>query len=118
DALKRLREEAPQATREGFVEETRHWVMRDVRDGGGNGWRVCRDRQVLMQIIRRFGESSIERWSAATWEEFTLQVLWRVCREGVPLADPPRAEPHPAIRHRDLLRDATGEDSDALVQEF
>jgi uncharacterized protein YbcC (UPF0753/DUF2309 family) len=118
DALKRLREEAPQAIREGFVEETRHWVMRDVRDGGGNGSRVLRDREVLMQIIQRFGESSIERWSAATWEAFTLQVLWRVCREGVHQVEPPRAEQHPAIRHRDLLREVTGEDSDALVHEL
>jgi uncharacterized protein YbcC (UPF0753/DUF2309 family) len=118
DALQRLREEAPQATRERFVDETRHWVMRDVRDSGGKESRVLKDRELLMQIIRRYGESSIERWSAATWEEFTLQVLWRVCREGVQHAEPPRTEPHPSLRHRDLLRDATGEDSDALVHEL
>ena len=118
DALKRLREEAPKATRERFVEETRRWVMRDVRDGSGKDSVVPRKREMLMQIIRRFGESSIERWSAATWEEFTLQVLWRVCRNGIQFADPPRVEMHPAIRHRDLLLDATGEDSDALVNEL
>lgn len=118
DALKRLREEAPKATRERFIEETRRWVMRDVRDGSGKDTVVPREREMLMQIIRRFGESSIERWSTATWEEFTLQVLWRVCRNGIQFADPPRVEPHPAIRHRDLLLEATGEDSDALVNEL
>ena len=118
DALKRLREEAPQATRERFMDETRRWVMRDVRDGSGKETLVPRERELLMQIIRRYGESSIERWSAATWEEFTLQVLWQVCRNGIQFAEPPRAELHSAIRHRDLLLDASGEDSDALVHEL
>ena len=72
----------------------------------------------LKELLDRFGESTIENWSDDDWEGFTLQALWRVCYDGV--RDLPAAPAPPArtARHRDLLYDATGEDTDLLVNDF
>jgi uncharacterized protein YbcC (UPF0753/DUF2309 family) len=112
DALRRVRPEASAVARGRLIAETRRWVMRDLRGRGGAGrlappW--------LPELFARFGESGIESWGEATWEAFTLEVLWRVCREGVrdvPPAPPP-ARPH--RRHRDLLLQVTGVDTDSWV---
>ena len=72
------------------------------------------DAEGLAELLDRFGESTIESWSDDDWEAFTLQALWRVCCDGVRDL-PPFTPPPPAVRHRDLLLEATGEDADALV---
>ena len=120
DALTRYRGDAPAATRERFLQETRHWVMRDLRGGQppqGAERQDRRDQDALADLFRRFGASSIERWSDTTWEAFALQALWRVCRDGVhgvKATAPPVQTP---VRHRDLLLEVTGEDIDRLVDE-
>jgi len=128
DALTRLRAETPPMVRERFVEETRRWVMRDLR-GHEKKYRreyltdpTPRPREqhpapVLTDLIKRFGASSIERWSDSTWESFSLQALWRVCREGVHGIESFLPEPPPLVRHRDVLRAATDADSDRLVHD-
>ncbi len=122
DALRRVRPEVSSATRARLIAETRRWVMRDLsringkaRPGAGSG---AQDRMVsarLAELLDRFGEARIEDWDDETWERFTLQALWRVCCDGV--RDRPFSGPRPTeyVRHRDLLLEATGEDSDVLV---
>lgn len=125
DALKSLRKEVPPATRERFVDETRHWVMRDLRNARSKGahppgtesepsW-----KRSLKDLVQRFGESSIERWSEQKWEAFSLQALWRICYHGVQgiEASSPRSKPPQPLRHRDVLKEATGEDTDTLVHD-
>ncbi len=113
DALTRYRADAPSQVRSRFLEETRHWVMRDVRSGKG----TRRDREALAELFRRFGAATIEQWSPGTWEAFSLQALWRFCQNGVQEIKPPT--PPPAVqRHRDLLLEATGEDIDLLVDDL
>ena len=114
DALRRVRAEAPPAVREQLIAETRRWVMRDLRAGAGQGGVDRRGRATLADLLGRFGESRIESWSPAAWEAFTLQALWRVCRDGVEGVRA-CAPPEPLVRHRDLLLEATGEDVDPLV---
>jgi len=119
DALARYRADAPPGIRERFLEETRHWIMRDVRGGsrpalGGRPER--RDQDALAGLFKRFGEASIENWSPATWEAFSLHALWRFCREGVHGLGPPHADVG-RRRLRDKLLDATGVDTDLLVDE-
>lgn len=131
NALTRFRDEVPNTVRERFIEETRHWVLRDLRDAtpgkaaaaanesvkSGQG----RARQVLGDLISRFGASSIEHWNDPTqeWEALSLQVLWRVCCDGARRGAAPSADPGPqSRRHRDLLLEATGTDSDSLVHEL
>ncbi|HEX5104346.1 MAG TPA: putative inorganic carbon transporter subunit DabA, partial [Pirellulaceae bacterium] len=123
DALTRFRADAPADVRQKFLEQTRRWVMRDLRnsvapaESGKSADQLLHLRQALASLIDHYGRSSIEEWSDATWEAFTLQTLWRVCREGVHgLKLPAPSQPAP-LRHRDLLLDATGADSDELVHE-
>lgn len=125
DALKSLRKEVSQETRERFVDETRRWAMRDLRNGRSNGahppttesepsW-----KHSLKDLVQRFGEPSIEHWSEHKWEAFSLQALWRICHHGVQgvEASSPWSKPPQSPRHRDVLKEATGEDTDALVHE-
>ena len=125
DALTRFRKDAPPAARAKVIDETKRWVMRDLRDGGddqhrGAGSHGTHDQHLHDDLIRRFGESSIEQWSPSTWEAFSLRLLWRVCRDGAlavksAVADAPK---YPVLRHREALRQATNKDSDALVHDI
>ena len=68
-------------------------------------------------LFRRFDEAKIEQWSPATWEAFTLHLLWHICRAGVHGVR--RFSP----RHRtagsaaDAVAGATGEDTDRMLNE-
>lgn len=135
DALTRFRDDAPPPSRAKILEETKRWVMRDLRDGGddshrGSGLHGTHDQHLHDDLIRRFGESSIESWSENTWEAFSLRLLWRVCREGATLVPrhsaaiastggltPLRSPACSALRHRDALLSATKRDSDELVHD-
>jgi uncharacterized protein len=119
DALRRIRSEASSATRQRLIAETRHWVMRDLRNGKKitDAEAIFEARRSLVGVFARFQETAIESWSEETWEAFTLQALWRICCEGV-AATPSFAPPVPLpLRHRDVLLEATGIDADALVHE-
>lgn len=126
DALTRLHRQMPPAIRERFVEETRHWAMRDLRNGrksetdGLPTEHESPSRRRFADLMLKFGEPSIELWSESKWESFSLQLLWRICHDGVEGIEPssPWASSPPPIRHRDLLVQAGGEDSDALVHEL
>jgi len=75
------------------------------------------ERRMMEDLLERFGEASIERWTPATWEAFTLAALWRVCRDGVRGLEIASAPRFSAIRHRDYLLEASGVDSDVPVHE-
>lgn len=118
DALSRIRVDVPTSVRDHFLIDTKHWVMRDLRVSHINeqtrGGTELHPLSIV-ELIERFGRSSIERWSPATWEAFSLQALWRICRNGL-FAVAPAMQPIPAaIRHRDLLCQATDFDTDKLV---
>ena len=115
DALQHFRTEAPSDACEPTIIETRRWVMRDLRRNGAHDDPGLRD--LTADLFARFHESQIEQWSLATWETITLHLLWHICREGVhDVPAEPDASP-PPVRLRDLLLDATGIDTDALVNE-
>lgn len=123
DALRRFRSGASSVLREQMIAETRHWVLRDLRNSGNEQAPQRGQRQascfpvLLRSIFDRLDESTLETWSEAEWEEFTLRALWATCCQGVagtPSFAPARPLP---IRHRDLLRAATGADSDIRVHE-
>ena len=125
DALKRMRAEVPDAVRERFLEETRRWAMRDLHNrqnpgaGGMSADAEHLDRRRFADLLQRFGEPSIERWSPQKWESFALQSLWRICHTGVQgtKASSQWVDSVAVIRHRDFLRDASGVDTDDLVHE-
>jgi uncharacterized protein YbcC (UPF0753/DUF2309 family) len=124
DALRRIRPEASSAVRQRLVAETRRWAMRDLRGGNeaaATGTRKRGPARVpvsLAAVVERFSDSAVESWSDQDWESFTLQLLWRVCCNGVTGVPPYVPVPPAPIRHRKLLLDATGADSDLLVHEL
>lgn len=115
-ALWRFKEEARSELQARAIEQTRHWVMRDLRDGivGAD----ARAKALTAGLFDQFRASQIERWSNRTWEAFTLHLLWRICRHGVHGVSRSARPEQPRMRHRDLLLSATGQDSDALVNEI
>lgn len=121
DALREIREEAPDAHRNRLIAETRRWVMRDLRPGaspsrkGAEGEDGPAWRTKMTDLIERFGSSTIEEWSEETWEAFTLQALWQVCLDGVGDLPATPDDSTPLIRHRDWLRWAGAPDADVLV---
>ena len=118
DALTRLCASIEPAQREQFVRATRHWVMRDVRSGRGKKPTPHHDpHAIAADLLKRYDESSIETWSDEKWESFALQMLWRICREGVHGVEPRVRTDELPMRHRDLLLEATGEDVDIAVNE-
>jgi uncharacterized protein len=119
DALTKIRREAPAPVAEKLLEETRHWVMRDLLGQQlGDRKNANSSAYNFDDLLEHFDSKEIERWSRNTWETFTLQALWRVCRNEVQAL--PAGEPRPShlLRHRDYLLAAIGEDSDALVNEL
>jgi len=108
DALLKIRPEAA-ANRSKLIPETRRWVMRDLRGRNGANPAWVRD------LFARFGVAGIETWAESTWEAFTLEALWEICRAGIRgVADAVPEWPAP-VRHRDLLFAASGVDTDQWV---
>ncbi|MDB5391859.1 MAG: hypothetical protein JWM11_7505 [Planctomycetaceae bacterium] len=124
DALRKVRREVSDAQREQFIQRTRQWIMRDVRAGGAStvgGQKRGQDprvQNILSDLTRHLRGSAIESWNDETWEAFSLQTLWRICRNGVRDVPPFNAPELPVIRHRDILLAATSVDSDRLVNDF
>ena len=125
DALVRVNPAVAAPFRARLISETRRWVMRDVRGGRNPAFR---------ELLERFGESRIESWEESIWEAFALEALWKIARESsweafalealwkiAPESSSQRQEIPSAksryLRHRDLLRERTGVDTDLLVQE-
>ena len=71
----------------------------------------------LAELLTRFGEAPIETWTDEDWEGFTLQALWRLCCDGVRDLPPYTTSPPPPFRQRDMLLEATGVDTDAMVHD-
>lgn len=116
DALVRFRAEAPEMFRTQMLQATKRWVMRDLRNGLEGAEHGVRD--TVVDLFGKFGKSRIESWSDTVWQAFTLQLLWRICRQGVH-GVPRTAGAEPSLlRHGDLLLQTTGHDSDALVNEL
>jgi hypothetical protein len=67
DALTRLHHEAPPIIRERFVEETRHWAMRELRNGHkgvadhapSSSVNESHGRHRFADLMAKFGEPSI-----------------------------------------------------------
>jgi uncharacterized protein YbcC (UPF0753/DUF2309 family) len=123
NAMRRVRAEASAAVRARLIAETRRWVMRDLRRGvdptqNGPPRRRQEVSDSLAELLDRFGESTIESWTDDRWEGFTLQALWRVCCDGARDLPPFTPRPPQTVRHHDLLLEATGEDTDAPVNDL
>lgn len=122
DALRRFRNFVHGPTKLRMVAETRHWVMRDLRDGNGNGSstdETTRVKQHVQELFASFGKTTIERWSDATWESFCLHLLWQICLDGSKAVEQDEASKQDLpLRHAELLEAATHQSCDQLVDDL
>ncbi|RIK82829.1 MAG: DUF2309 domain-containing protein [Planctomycetota bacterium] len=119
DAARRFRRDVAPDARRRVIESTRRWIMRDFRNGREHLAVAPYAPQlapILAELLESFGQGTIDQWSDATWEAFTLQLLWRICVNGAGASAPTRTE-SPLRRHRDLLLQAAGEDADELTHD-
>lgn len=120
DLLTQFRSEVTPHRREQMVEQTRKFVLAHldpVSRSPAEEAAAPALPELVQPLIDEFGRANIQAWPAAKWESFTLHLLWRVCRQGVLASELREAATKPPIRHRDLLLQAVGEDSDLLVDE-
>ena len=108
DALSQYRSEVTPEAAERATEQTRVWAMRDVRREAGNPW---------SRVLTDLEDRDIDQWAKSRWTTFALQSLWEVCRHGVQALPIPQS-PLTAIRHRDFVLSATGQDCDPLIHQI
>jgi uncharacterized protein len=122
--LLRMRQDIGEVQKRHLITETRQLVMRRLR-----GQHPSQESKPwLGAVMAHFDSNNIEHWQEAQWEAFTLHGLWEVCQRGVAsilqvqLAEDANAQTNaqpqtatPAVRHRDALLQATGIDSDLLL---
>lgn len=121
DSLRKMRPETSPSSREKFITVTREWVLRDLardRSNGNGHHSVHNSLPLVSDLMQHFGADSIEAWSRDTWEAVSLNVLYRICREGVHAVPQPPPIPDHSERHRDLVLAATNQDADVLVDEL
>ncbi len=118
DALRRFRADAPQENRRQIVDETRRWVMRDLRNGHPDPSHREQGAKHLVASLESHFSPSMEEWSPSTWTSFTLNLLWQVCRQGVHGLTGFTESRTASLRSRALLNQLTSKDPDLLVHEL
>ncbi len=99
-----------------LVSRTRRWIESLLVKSDGE---INQEQKAALErcgaFFRKHPADKIHQWNDATWESFTLHLLWETCLHRV--AEAP-SEPAPeSLRHRDVLFDLTGIDTDELVSE-
>jgi len=119
-ALSRFQAPVPTSLREQSIQATKHWVMRDFGDGSFRNADES-TRRMLDDLFLRFDRKELDNWTDAAWEEFTLHLLWLVCREGALSAGgsaDAQSGHQPPIRHADLLHEVSGIDCGDWVNDL
>ncbi|MCA9134829.1 MAG: DUF2309 family protein, partial [Planctomycetales bacterium] len=123
DLLTRFRDEVTPHRREELISLTRRWVLQQVEAEDGRSAVAAGEipsgplPAVAESLLNEMGRHKVQSWPSEKWETFTLRLLWKLCRQGVLSADVPPADQRATVRPRDYLWQATGQDSDRLVNE-
>lgn len=128
NALNRFRDDIPDEIKKQLINDTRQWVMRDLRievehrQGRNTGTEDSSGiPSELLDTYRRlfdlFGKSDIEKWNDEKWESFILHLLWQTCEFGASQANGQAMVemPNRNMRHRDWVQELTCEDPDELA---
>jgi uncharacterized protein YbcC (UPF0753/DUF2309 family) len=120
DALRRFRDDVPATSAAAIREDIRAWVLHSSAtdaNGGGASKADRRASEFLKALLPAHGAPS-ERSPEEAWVALALKALWRICREGVHRLKSPPAHGEGIVRHRDVLLEATGVDSDRYVHDL
>lgn len=113
DALEKFRPEVSARVREKMLDGTRAWVRQTVPVRESQSDVVS---ALIDDLLQRYGRDP-EHWRDQAWEGATMQLLWRICRQGsqdVPTIHNPVAT---FLHPRDLLLKTTGEDINRYVHD-
>ena len=116
DALDRFRTGVEPQTGSAMLEATRHWIMRHLRQQLSDTSTAI--PPAIRSIFQNFPMHTIESWSDSTWKQLTLQLLWRICQNGVLSTSPLQHRSQSAYRHRDILLKLSQYDCDLQVHEL
>ncbi|MDB5307865.1 MAG: hypothetical protein JWO38_2067 [Gemmataceae bacterium] len=132
DGYSRFQADVGEWARDRIVGDAKRWIFGEVINtgAGGDGYQdpAPGDRRrahvlwplvdVVRPVLRGPSGSVTDRQTNTLWEEFSIRALWQVCRRGVEACSPtPSGQRDTTARHRDLLLEATGRDSDAHVND-
>lgn len=96
DALRRFRTEMTHEVRDRLLEQTQHWIMRDLRSPGEAAPATEHPEipRIVQEVVSSFGRSNIERWSDETWEQVSLDLLWKIIQQRITTTPAPRRTLH------------------------
>ena len=121
NALRRVRSEVSSAVRARLIAETRRWVMRDLRGGNGGrqtgAGRVTRVSGSLAELLDRFGETRSRPGPTTTGKGSRCRLSGGSVATASATCRRYTKPPPPPVRQRDLLLEATGVDTDAMVHD-
>ncbi len=116
DALDRFRTGVEPQTSSAMLEATRHWIMRHLRQQLSEPSTAI--PPAIRSVFQNFPMHTIESWSDSTWKQLTLQLLWRICQNGVLSTSPLQHRSRSTYRHRDILLKVSQFDCDLQVHEL
>ncbi|MEZ6060994.1 MAG: DUF2309 domain-containing protein [Planctomycetaceae bacterium] len=117
DALDRFRHEVPVRVRERTLADTREWFTERLTGAAEDP--SCSDeqfRELTDDMFSRYGRR-LSRWRERRWEAVSLQLLWRVCRQGVEDVSAGHPPQERLLTPREILLKATGEDINRYVHD-
>lgn len=87
NALNKFRDDAPEGVKKQFVDDSRQWVMRNLRNQDATNDLDSHEipatlRDSFQQLFDLFDASKIESWADEKWESFVLHLLWKTCEHG------------------------------------
>ncbi len=119
DSLRRFRPEMTHEKRDRMLEESQHWIMRDLRspEGAASQQTPAEFLPLIDETLGQFGRRAIESWTESVWEQVCLSLLWRLTNHRMASTPVEVSRPLSGQRPRDLLLAVTNTDSDALVND-
>ena len=116
DAMDHFQSGVESQTGFAMIESTRHWIMRDLRLHLSDHSNAI--PETIRSVFLQFPMRSIESWSDRKWQQLTLQLLWRICQNGVQGLKSIAHSPPQCDRHRDILLRLTEFDCDTQVHDL
>ncbi len=114
DALSKFRPEVAAEIKAQSIYLTRRWILGEISNPPHD---QSRRIAAVEELLKRIGDGSPEAWPKSRWESFTLQLIWRACNQGVHALPRFQDGATTAIRHRDWLHAATGQDIDRPIHD-
>ncbi len=120
DLLLRFNEELSPQRADQMIQQTRSWILRQQKtpDSIAAGSESSPNLPSLVNaLLSESPAQSITSWPEAQWESFVLQLMWRICQQGVQASNKAAPAASSFARLHDLLLEVTGENTDVQVNE-